>query len=97
MRKKTYLVVFLSICILGYGYHVIPEYKIKSSISFDSPSGRDTVLNVVVYKNYYSEGLPAEIEKFYLDMNDCPTALQMNLYLDGWKKPYRVERFEYRN
>lgn len=95
MGKRMIAVTGALIGLYLYGYHVIPEYRIQSSISFESPSERETTLNVIVYRNHYSEGLPAEIEKFYLDMNGCPTTLQMNLYFSGQKKPYRIERLEY--
>lgn len=95
MGKKMIAVTGVLMVLYLYGYHAMPEYKIKSSISFENPSGRETMLNVVVYKDYYNKRLPEEIEQFYLDMNGYPAVLQMNLYLEGQKEPYRTEKFEY--
>ncbi len=94
MGKRMIVVTGALIGLHLYGYHVIPDYRIQSSISFESPSGRETMLNVVVFKDYYNKELWKEIEKFYLDMNGYPAVLQMNLYVSGQKKPHRTEKFE---
>ncbi len=89
------ITLLLLICILGYWHHTIPEYKIKSSISMENPTERQTILRVIVYKNYYAEDLPGKIEQFFVELNGKPTTLQIELYFDEDSKPYKIVNFEY--
>lgn len=66
------IALLVLICILVYRYHTMPEYKINSSISVESPAGRETLLRVTVYRNHYAEDLPGKIEQFFVDMNGEP-------------------------
>ena len=45
------ITLLLLICILGYWHHTIPEYKIKSSISMENPTERQTICRGLARKN----------------------------------------------
>ncbi len=91
--RGTALLVLISIFV--YRYYTMPEYKINSSISVESPAGRETLLRVTVYRNHYAEDLPAKIEQFFVDMNGEPMTLQLELYFEGYNEPYKIVNFEY--
>lgn len=95
MRVRVWGINLMLICILAYGYHAMPEYKIKNDMSFIGPSGRHTIVKVIIYKNHYAQELPEKIEKFFVNLNGEPTSLQIDLYIPGESKPYKSVHFEY--
>lgn len=96
MKRRIWaIVVLLFVCILGYRYCTIPEYKIRSSMSIGGSLERETILRVIVYKNHYDKRLVESIEDFFLKMNGYPATLQIELYFEGSSAPYKTVKFEY--
>lgn len=95
MRKIYLAFTGMLVGLYLYGYKIIPEYKIQTSISMESQSDRQTILQVIVYRNHHDQELPGKIEEFFMNLNGSPTELQMNLYFEGQSKPYKTVDFKY--
>lgn len=114
-KKKTVLrllFAFLTAFMLTSAYiHIIkpktakkPEFEIINSFSTsytmqDGSKGRDTDLNVIVYRNYNDEDLYKRVKEEHNRINGEPTELKISLYKDFIKdnEPYRIVIIDYIN
>lgn len=87
-RKKVINTLTVLVCLvilLAESYKELPEFRIYNSfvqsytIEGDS-KGRNTQINVVVYKNCNDKNLYKRIESEHNRINGEPTELKINLY-----------------
>ena len=64
-------------------------------MSFESTWERQTILQVIVYRNHHDQELPGKIEELFVNLNGSPTTLQLELYFEGHSKPYKTIDFIY--
>ncbi len=94
--------------LLGYIYYLrLPEFHITHSYSMsytmqDGTRGRDTDLNVIVYKNRNDPELYKRIEYEHNYINGEPTELKIRLFkskndIIKGREPYKVITIDYIN
>ena len=94
--------------LLGYIYYLrLPEFHVMHSYSMsytmqDGSRGRDTDLNVIVYKNRNDPELYKRIEYEHNHINGEPTELKIRLFkskndIITGREPYKVIVIDYQN
>lgn len=109
-KNKIINVLTVLVCLFilfGGAYNNLPEYRIYNSFiqsytMVDNSDGRNTEINVIVYKNRSDKNLYKRIESEHNRINGEPTELKINLY--KWESeikkgcnPYKTIIINYMN
>nr|WP_289069797.1 hypothetical protein [uncultured Blautia sp.] len=95
-------IVMITIAVLVIVWYRMPDYQIWSSVAIGGEGHRESMVDVVVYKQWLSSRVYREIEEEFAQVNGKPEKLTLRLFLPVLRNrhgeaPYRTVVFDYEN